>query len=102
MIARGLDSAPAEREATRLLEETGLATDEIEMILGHLGSPALEPVEAAIIPFARGTIRGRPIKIQQRTRALREHLSPAQIVEAVGVSSLANAICRLDVVSQLG
>lgn len=102
VIARGLDSAPGEREARRLLEGTGLSAGEIETILGHLGSPALDPIEAAIVPFARGTIRGKPIQLQQRTRALREFLSPAQVVEAVGVSSLANAICRLDAVSQLG
>jgi alkylhydroperoxidase family enzyme len=102
VIARGLDSALAEREARRLLEETGLRAEEIEAILGHLGSPSLDPVEAAILPFAREMIRGRPIRIQQRTRALREHLSPVQIIEAMGVSALANAICRLDVVTQLG
>lgn len=102
VVARGLDSAPAEREARRLLEGTDISADAIETTLGHLGSTALDPIEAAIVPFARGTIRGRPIQIQQRTRALRERLSPAQVVETVGVSSLANLICRLDVVSQLG
>jgi hypothetical protein len=84
-----------------LLEGTGLAPAEIEPILTHLGSPALDPIEAAIVPFARGTIRGRPTQLQQRTRALRERLRSEEIVEAVGVCALANAICRLGVVAQI-
>ena len=101
VVARGLDSSVGEREAKCLLEATGLSASEIEPILTHLGSPALDPVEAAIVPFARGTIRGRPAQLQQRTRALLERLRPEQIVETVGVCALANALCRLDVVTQL-
>jgi alkylhydroperoxidase family enzyme len=101
VVARGLDCASGEREARSLLEATGLAAAEIEPILTHLGSPALDPIEAAIVPFARGTIRGRPTQLQQRTRALRERLRSEEIVETVGVCALANAICRLGVVAQI-
>lgn len=101
VVARGLDCPLGEREARRLLEATGLPAGEIDTVLTHLGSPALDPVEAAIVPFARGTIRGRPVQLQQRTRALLERLRPAEVVEVVGVCALANALCRLGVVTQL-
>ncbi len=101
VIARGLGCGLGEREATRLAGEHGLRADELDVVLRHLGSPALDPVEAAVVPFARGTIRGRPAQLQQRTRALQEVLGPEQIVEVVGVTALANAICRIGVVTQL-
>jgi len=101
VVARGLDCPSGQREARVLLEATGLLQSEIEPILTHLGSPALDPIEAAIVPFARGTIRGRPMQLQQRTRALRERLHPEQIVEVLGVCALANAVCRLGVVTQI-
>jgi AhpD family alkylhydroperoxidase len=101
VIARGLGCPLGEREATRLAIEEGFPAAELEVVLRHLASPALDSVEAALVPFARGTIRGRPAQLQQRTQALQELLDPEQIVEVVGVTALANALCRLDVVTQL-
>ncbi len=102
VVARGIDCPLAEREATRLLVETGVTPEQIEPILMHLGSLDLDPLERALVPFARRTIRGRPIQLQQRARELLEHLQPEQIVEAIGLSALANAVSRLDVVTRLG
>ncbi|MBM4337902.1 MAG: hypothetical protein FJ108_18590 [Deltaproteobacteria bacterium] len=101
VIARGLDCSLGEREARGLLDETGPSTDEVDPILTHLGSTLLDPVEAAIVPFARGSIRARPVQLQQRTRALLERLPPELVVETVGVCALANGLCRLGVVAQL-
>jgi alkylhydroperoxidase family enzyme len=102
VVARGLDCGWACEEAMRLLEETGLTPGQIESILMHLGSAELDPVESAIVTFARGTIRGRPMQLQQHCRALFQQLRPEQVAEAIGTSALANAICRLGVVTQLG
>ena len=66
--------------------------------LAHLGSPDLEPIENAIAPFARETIRYRTVQIQRRARALREQLSLEEFVETVGMVTLANLVCRLGVV----
>src|SRR5262245_24906549 len=60
VVARGLDCPQASAEAVQLAAETGLSGGQLESILQHLGSPELDPVEAALLPFARGTIRGRP------------------------------------------
>jgi AhpD family alkylhydroperoxidase len=101
VIARGLGCHLAEREARRLLESTDLAADAIEPILTHLGSAELDPIEAAIVPFARATIRARPAQLQQRTRMLIERLPPEVVIETVGVCALANNLSRLGLVAQL-
>jgi hypothetical protein len=102
VVARGLECPQGERETRSLLEATGLSARAIEPILTHLGGAQLDPVEAAIVPFARATIRTRPAQLQQRTRALLERLPPEVVVETVGVCALANNLCRLGVVAQLG
>jgi AhpD family alkylhydroperoxidase len=101
VVARGLECAPAAREANDLLESTGMAGYTIESILTHLGGPELTAVENALVPYARSSIRGRPQQLQQRTRALLDVLSQAQLVEAVAVCALANLITRLDVVTEV-
>ena len=94
VVARGLDSKRCEQEARRLLAPHGLDDGDVDEILSHLASPKLDPIEAAIVPFARETIRYRPADIQRRARSLLEQLSVEQFMEFVGVVSQANAICR--------
>ena len=95
VVARGLDSKRCEREATNALTQHGLDEGKVQEVLSHLASPELDPIEAAIVPFARETIRPRPADIQRRGRKLREQLTEAQFVELLGVVGLANATCRL-------
>jgi len=95
VVARGLGCPLSEREATRLLMTEGIARDEIDTTLAHLASPALDPIEAAVVPFARETIWYRPVQIQRRARALRAQLTRDQFLELVGIVSLANAVCRM-------
>jgi alkylhydroperoxidase family enzyme len=95
VVARGLGSRRAEEEAKRLLAPEGLGPGEVEEILAHLASPKLDRVEAAIVPFARQTIRYRPADIQRRARRLLDELSTEQFLELVGVAGLANATVRL-------
>ena len=98
VVARGLGSKRSEAEAKRLLAPLGLDEGEVNEILSHLASPKLDPIEAAIVPYARETIRYRPADIQRSGRKLREQLSIEQFLELVGVASLANATCRLSLV----
>ena len=102
IVARGLGCEQAGREAARGLASEGLDEAKLEPILQHLRSPELDPVESALVPFARGTIRGRPLQLQQHGRTLVERLEPAQVVEAIGVAALANVVGRLGLVTQLG
>lgn len=95
VVARGLRCPTSEREAARILEEEGLPRDQLEIVLRDLASPALNPVEAVIVPFARETIWYRPAPLQRRSRGVRERLTEAQFLDLVGTASLANMLCRL-------
>lgn len=97
VVARGLGCPLSEAEAAQVLMEDGLRPAQVEEVLANLGSPALEPIEAAIVPFARETIWYQPVQIQRRALALRSRLTRPQFVELVGVAALANALCRLSV-----
>jgi AhpD family alkylhydroperoxidase len=95
VVARGLGCALAEREAVRLLAADGTSGDEVERALSHLGASEGDTIEAAIVRFARETIRYRPAQLQRRARDLASRLDVPSFVELIGISSLANAVSRL-------
>jgi AhpD family alkylhydroperoxidase len=95
VVARGLGCSISEAEAARMLAADGLAPAERDEILAHLSSPQLDATEAALLPLARDTIRYRPVQIQRRSRVLLEGIGVAPFVEFVGLTGLANAVCRL-------
>jgi AhpD family alkylhydroperoxidase len=94
VVARTLDCPRSEEEALRLLAEEGLSPEVAAGILAHLGGPDLDPIETVILPFARDTVWYEPAQIQRRAHAVRQHLTPEQFLELVGIAALANAICR--------
>ena len=98
VIARALGCAHGEGEARRLLAAEGLPPAELDGILANLGSPRLDAREARLLPFARETVRYQPAAIQRRTREVAQGLSPEEVLEAVGIAALANAVCRMSVV----
>lgn len=100
VIGHGLGCQSSRNELNRVLEAEGLAPADAERILAHLGGPGLDAEESALLAFARDTIWYEPIRIQRRARELRERLSTAQFVEAIGIVSLANSLCRLYAVLQ--
>lgn len=95
VIARGIGSVHAEREALRLLVAEGLEPQQVEEMLSHLASPDLDPAEARILPYVRETIWYQPAVLQRRGRELREQLGNARLLETVGIAALANMVCRL-------
>lgn len=95
VIARGLACAGAEREARRLLGREGLAPAQIDEILSHLASPAIDDAESRILPYVRETLWYQPAAVQRRGRTLRAQLTNAQFLETVGIAALANMVCRL-------
>jgi AhpD family alkylhydroperoxidase len=100
VVARALGCVPSEQEATRLLMETGLSWDDVHDVLTHLSSPALSDVERAIVPLARETVWYDPAPIQRRCRDFGNLLSRKQVLELVGAVSIANAVCRLGVLTE--
>lgn len=95
VVATGLDCRFSLDQAQALLRAEGLDAGVAERAVRHLQAPELEPVENLLLPFARDTIWYQPAPMQRRAREVRDRLTPAQFVEAVGVVSLANALCRL-------
>jgi AhpD family alkylhydroperoxidase len=98
VVSRGLPCEVCELEITRALQREGLAAQTVERILGTLDAPELDATERLLLPLARETLWYEPAALQRRVRALREALTPSQLIEAIGVASLANALCRMTAV----
>ncbi len=73
--------------------------EEVQEILTHLASPALNEIEGEIVPLARETVWYQPAQIQRRCREFQDLVTREQMLEFLGAASLANAVCRLGVVS---
>jgi alkylhydroperoxidase family enzyme len=95
VVSRGLSCQTCPHEIVTALRREGLSDATVAQVLTHLDASELDPVERLLVPFARETIWYEPDAIQRRVRALREQLTPAQLLEAIGVASLANGLCRL-------
>lgn len=97
VVGRALGCDRAEAEARQGLGADGLSAADVDEILGNLGSPKLDAREARLVPWARETVRYRTLAIQERTRELTRHLAVPEVIEAVGIASLANAVARLSI-----
>jgi AhpD family alkylhydroperoxidase len=95
VVARGLGCDACAPEMGEALQREGVTEATLTQVLTHLDAPELDPVERLLVPFARETIWYEPAPMQRRTRALRERLSGPQLIEAIGVASLANGLCRM-------
>jgi AhpD family alkylhydroperoxidase len=95
VIARGLSCAHCADDLAPALAAEGLDGAALESILTHLAGPELDELERALVPFARETIWYEPARIQRRARALRERMTEPQLLEAIGVASLGNGLCRM-------
>ena len=95
VIARGLGCELCAPEVSETLRREGLKESTIAHVLTHLDAPELDPIERLLVPFARETIWYEPAPLQRRARMLRDRLSGAQLLEAIGVASLANGLCRM-------
>jgi AhpD family alkylhydroperoxidase len=95
VVARGLGCEACAVELRGLLQAEGLGEAAIDQILAHLDSPELESVERLLLHFTRATIWYEPAPLQRRARALRDQLPGPAFLEAIGVASLANGVCRM-------
>jgi len=95
VIAHGLSCSACASEAARALLKEGFSEEALTSVLTHLDSPELNAVERLLVPFARETIWYEPAPLQRRARVVRDQLTPTQFLEAIGVVSLANGLCRL-------
>lgn len=95
VVGTGLDCKRSVAQVWPVLAEHGLGESVIARVLDHLGAEELDATENLLLPFARETLWYQPAQIQRRARQVREQLSAAQFVEAVGILALANSLCRL-------
>ena len=95
VVARGLGCAACASEVGEALARQGMSEPVLAQVLTHLDAPELDATERLLVRFARETIWFEPATLQRRARALREQLSMPQLVEAIGVASLANGLCRM-------
>jgi alkylhydroperoxidase family enzyme len=95
VIARGLGCEVCAPEVSETLQREGLKESTIAQVLNHLDAPELDDIERLLVPFARETIWFEPAPLQRRARMLRDRLPGPQLLEAIGVASLANGLCRM-------
>jgi AhpD family alkylhydroperoxidase len=95
VVARILECRFCFPEALRLLEREGFTPAEAEACLSSLASDRLDASEAALLQWARETVRSQPLVIQKRTRELFDRIGAHATLEAVGVAALANSTVRI-------
>jgi len=95
IVARGLDCKVCAPEIGEALRMEGLHEPALTQALAHLDDPELDAGEQLLLRFARETIWYEPGQLQRSARALRDRLSGPQFLEAIGVASLANGLCRM-------
>jgi alkylhydroperoxidase family enzyme len=95
IVARGLGCEVCALEIGEALQREGLNEPALDQILAHLDGPELDALERLLVRFARETIWFEPAVLQRSARALRDRLSVQQLLEAIGVVSLANGLCRM-------
>jgi AhpD family alkylhydroperoxidase len=95
VVARALGCPLSEKEAMALLSAEGVGAADVEDVLDHLSWSGFTPQEAALVPLARETVWYQTQHLQRRAREVRDRLTLPEFVEAIGVLSLANVVCRL-------
>jgi alkylhydroperoxidase family enzyme len=99
VVAKALGCEAGGADARRFLQTEGVASATVDEVLTHLRSPHLTELESRLIPFARETVRPQALPLQIRMREVCAGLSAAQTCEVAGILALANALCRLSVVT---
>jgi alkylhydroperoxidase family enzyme len=92
VVGRTIGCAVTEREARALID---LDTHELDRAIDHLRAPALDRLEAILVPYARETVRYERPVIMARTRELATSMRPDELIEAVAVAALANTLGRV-------
>src|SRR5262249_15028852 len=95
VVARGLGSDWAERDARAMLLAEGMTKRGYEETLAHLSGAELTPDEAVLGPLVRETVWYRTSSLQRHALRVRPSFSTEKFLEFVGIAALANAVCRL-------
>lgn len=97
VVARTLECQFCQTETRAMATALGIPDEAFDAALISLASPRLEPDELEILQWTRETISYQNAEIQDRIRGLTEHIEPVKVLEAVGISALANTVVRIAV-----
>lgn len=100
VVARALGCEASEQEAVGLLEARGMSRARAHSVLDTLSGEGIDELDHAVAIFARETVWYVPARIQRRCRALAEKLSREQLLELIGITSIANSVCRVGAIAQ--
>jgi len=95
VIGKALGCQSFRQELWGEMLSTGLTEGEIEDIVNNLASPALDDRESRLIPLARQTVQYRTHELNERAAKALAGLSRDEVMDAIGIVSLANAVFRL-------
>jgi alkylhydroperoxidase family enzyme len=97
VVAKSLECQFCMSESKDLAMNLGFGEEEFENALSTLTSPRLNDVESRLFIWTRETVHFETGDIQRRIRALSMQIDNKILLEAIGVSALANTIVRLAV-----
>lgn len=101
VVARALGTEQTERAASALLGQRDLAGHDVAEILDRLTSPHLDADEVALLSVARDSARHHAAVMSDHVNDLRRRFAEHRVVGIAGASSLANWLCRLEVLAGL-
>jgi alkylhydroperoxidase family enzyme len=100
VVATALDCRLCGTASCGILEEEGVTRDGIDRVLRSLAGPELDETEAILLPWVRETVHYQTEVIQRKTHDLARKVPGRVLIEAIGVTALANACARLSMLEQ--
>ena len=97
VVANTLECEFCKAETHAMAMACGFSEEEYNQALATLSSPHLNAHEEKLLSWTRETIHFQNGPMQTRVRALAQELGETMMLEAIGVSALANSTVRLAV-----
>lgn len=97
VVAKTLDCEFCQAESHAMAMDLGFTEVEFKTALATLSSPHLNKNEEKLLAWTRETIHYQNLYVQQRVRSLAQEVGEPEMLEAIGIASLANSTVRLAV-----
>jgi len=94
-VAQGVDCPVCRQEVEALARAEGIAQQTLDDIVAHLDHPSLDEDDRRLLTLTRATLWYEPAILQKAARTLLDGIGEQKFIEALGVTTLANAYIRL-------